>query len=307
MNMADRLAVIDLGTNTFHILIAKVLSSGGFEEVFRQRQFIKLAEEGIATIGETPFNRGLSTLKDFRAVLNENQVSRVKAIGTAALRTASNGQAFIGQAKAEAGIKVELISGDEEARLIYKGVAQAVPKDLGRMLIMDIGGGSVEFIIADHEQIYWAQSFPIGVAVLYKEFHHSDPISAADIDSLDQFLEQQLHPLTIALQKFPCQSLVGASGTFDVLESLIVKQKKDPKYSQFEASLFYPIYEQLLPTTQAQRYAMESVPNSRADMIIVALILIQFTLQLANINRIAVSSYALKEGVLAEMLENHNF
>lgn len=305
--MADRLAVIDLGTNTFHILIAEALSTGGFEEVFRQRQFIKLAEEGIATIGNAPFNRGLSTLKDFRTALNKEQVSRVKAIGTAALRTASNGQAFIDQAKAEAGIKVELISGDEEARLIYKGVAQAVPKDMGRMLIMDIGGGSVEFIIADHEQIYWAQSFPIGVAVLYKEFHHSDPISASDIESLDQFLEQQLHPLSVALQKFPCQSLVGASGTFDVLESLIVKQKKDPKYSQFESSHFYPIYEQLLPTTQAQRYAMESVPNSRADMIIVALILIRFTLQLTDISQIAVSSYALKEGVLAEMLENKNF
>lgn len=307
MNMADRLAVIDLGTNTFHILIAKALPSGGFQEVFRHRQFIKLAENGIASIGTAPFNRGQDTLKHFRTILNEKEVKRVKAIGTAALRTAANGQQFIDQAKADADITVELISGDEEARLIYKGVTQAVPKTLGRMLIMDIGGGSVEFIIADHEQIYWAQSFPIGVAVLYKEFHNSDPINAADIHTLDQFLEQQLHPLKVALQQFPCQCLVGASGTFDVLESLIVHEKKDPKYSQFESGLFYPIYTKLLPTTKAQRYAMDSVPNSRADMIIVALILIQFTLQLTDVSQIAVSSYALKEGVLAEMLENENF
>ena len=301
--MENRLAVIDLGTNTFHILIAEANGSGGFKEIVRYRQFIKLAEEGIEKIGDAPFQRGLAALQYFSLLMQEEKVSKIKAFGTAALRTASNGQDFIKAAKETTGIDIQLISGDEEARLIYKGVNQAVPPAPERMLIMDIGGGSVEFIIADHSTIYWAQSFPIGVAVLFNRFHHSSPIKKEEITMVEDFLKDHLSPLEAALRQFPCRKLVGASGTFDVLEALVVKEKDNPIYSHFDAQLFFPLYEELIQTSLEERYEMESIPASRAEMIIVAVILIKYVLELGQIPFISVSAYAMKEGILVEMLE----
>ena len=112
-----RLGVVDLGTNTFHLLIAEPNGQGGFRELFRYRQFVKLAEEGIQVIGDTPFQRGLLALEGIKAKLDEYGVDRVRAFGTAALRTASNGSEFIRQVRSNTGIEIQLISGDEEARL----------------------------------------------------------------------------------------------------------------------------------------------------------------------------------------------
>ena len=159
--------VIDLGTNTFHLLIIETDDTDAFREIYREQHFVKLAEDGIGTIGAAPYARALKVMQDFEEVLDKQQVSGLCAFGTAALRTARNGQAFIEEVKTLTGIEVELITGDREAELIHKGVLQAVPFSSECWLIMDIGGGSVEFIIADKNEMYWAQSFPIGVAVLF--------------------------------------------------------------------------------------------------------------------------------------------
>lgn len=148
-----RRAVIDLGTNTFHLLIADLHADGRIEEVYRERRFVKLASEGIATIGEAPFARGLEALNHYRKILDEYNCANLKAIGTAALRTASNGPEFVRTARETVSIDIQLIPGDEEAQLITKGVLAALPPLNERILIMDIGGGSTEFIIADREAV----------------------------------------------------------------------------------------------------------------------------------------------------------
>ncbi len=295
--------VIDLGTNTFHLLIAQANENGGFEAIFRERHFIKLAEGGIHRIGEAPFERGLQAMQQFKKQLETHGVKAVQAIGTAALRTAENGPDFVRQVQKATGIRVELISGDREAELIHKGVMQAIPPVQERVLIMDIGGGSVEFIIADAEQVYWAQSFPVGVAVLWKKFHESDPISGTEIEATRQFLQQQLQPLQDVLEKYPTQVLVGASGTFDVLENILVKQKDSPHHSHLSAHEFPAFYNQIIPTTLTERLNMAGMPAERADMIVVALILLNHVLLTANIDSVIISAFAMKEGMLAELME----
>lgn len=295
--------VIDLGTNTFHLLIAQPDENGSFQTLFRERRFIKLAEDGIEHIGAAPFERGLQTMQFFRSKLDDYEVSTVKAFGTAALRTASNGQAFIDQVKEKTGIEVTLISGDREAALIHKGVMLAISAPEARILIMDIGGGSVEFIIADQTQVYWAQSFPVGVSILWKQFHKSDPIITDEIIQVQQFLQAQLLPLQEALRQFPSKILVGASGTFDVLENMLVKHKTHPHHSYLEAHAFPDFYNKIIPTTLAERLNMEGMPADRADMIVVALILLNHILLLANIESVIISAFAMKEGILAELAE----
>lgn len=299
-----RYAVIDLGTNTFHILIVEKSENGiPFRNIYREKRFVKLAEEGIETIGTTPFNRAIQTLLDYRKILNQYKVTTFQACGTAALRTASNGQEFIQQALEQADIPIQIINGDTEARLIQKGVGLTLPSDIAnRYMIMDIGGGSVEFIISTTEEVIWAQSFPIGAAVLFKKFHHSDPISKSELQLLYAHLEQILQPLFAILNTYPTYHLIGASGTFDVLGMNLVDMKSTDLYVDLPVEQFTPLFEDLLFTTQQERYDLENVPNDRADMIIVALGLIHFVLENTPIKRLSVSSFAMKEGILAQML-----
>jgi len=301
--MSKRFGVIDLGTNTFHLLIVTSDGQGGFAELHRERRFIKLAENGIKTIGDAPFQRGMDALIHFRSILEEYEVSQVKAFGTAGLRTASNGALFVAQAREFANIDIELIPGSEEARLIHLGVSQVVPFGTQKGLIMDIGGGSVEFIIADQNQVYWAQSFPIGVAVLRNAFHQLEPITQKEIHQIYQHLDSLLVPFLSEIQNHQLFNLIGASGTFDVLELVLDNQVSNTHHSTVRVADFWPLYEKVVAANLEERFAMEGIPSNRADMIVVAMVLIKYILQKTNIEQIDISAFAMKEGILSEMMK----
>lgn len=299
-----KIAVIDLGTNTFHLLIVEVDESGNFKEVFRERRYVHLAEDGIERLGDAPYQRGLETMNAYGLEIIKRQVNKVSAKGTAALRRASNGKQFIEEVRQKTGIQIETISGDVEAELIYKGTRQAVNMTNAPMMIMDIGGGSVEFIIADKDKIHWAQSFPIGVAVLYKHFHNNEPITVQEINVLKSHLSKTLKPLTAFLQQHPVSTIVGASGTFDVL-SRILEVKHSTKHSaDVELKDFHPLHQKLVSANQEERLALEEIPNHRAKLIVVAVILIDFIIQNYGITDMKISSFAMKEGMIEELIRN---
>ena len=300
------IAILDLGTNTFHLLIAESDGKGGWNTLIKNKMYVKLAENGIQRIGEAPFERGLNALRQFRTQLDEAGVppENIRALGTAALRTAENAPEFLAQAWEIARIRPESISGHREAALIHKGVRQAVPFPDNRVLIMDIGGGSVEFIIADREQVYWQKSFPVGVAVLFREFHHSDPITPQEIQQLLQYLETALADLWQALEQYPCPTLVGASGTFDVIDLFLLNPATKPEhYGYITLQAFDPLREKIIGSTLAERQAMPLLPDERVEMVVVAMVLIQYVLDRSGIQEIYTSAYAMKEGMLEEMLE----
>ena len=285
-----RFAVIDIGTNTFHLLIAEPAEGGAkLREIYRSRHFIKLAEQGIETLSSSALERGMKALRFFRRQLDEHGVpdERMIALGTAALRTAVNGPAFRMQVKEVTNIDIQIITGDREAELIAQGALLAIPPPREPILIMDIGGGSVEFIIADGIQVYWAQSFPVGVAVLYHRFHRTDPISADEIQALRDFLRQQLQPLKQALRIRPATHLIGAAGTFDVIADHLSPTDGGRSFAPIEISAYDRFFRAVLPSTIAERYAMPEIPDDRADMIVVALLLIDLLLAGAVFARLA--------------------
>lgn len=300
--MKQQIAVIDLGTNTFHLLIVLV-EDGQFSTLYRERRFIKLAEQGIETIGQAAYQRALEAMSAYAKILEEHQVEECQAFGTAALRTASNGAEFITEVLQKTGIQIQLIDGQREASLIHKGVALAVPLAKHPLLIMDIGGGSVEFILANRDQVFWAQSFPIGVAVLQRNFHQNDPISAKEKMAMLQFLDQTLSPLKSALERFPCHELAGASGTFDVLENMLSKDRCGPHCAEIAAQKIQLISKQIIDNALAERLLIPGLPEERADLIVVALLLIEYICRLADIDTIYVSAFAMKEGMIAELIE----
>ncbi len=299
-----RTAVLDLGTNTFHLLIVERNAQDQWTVWTKNKIYVRLAEEGIQRIGAAPYQRGLNALRIFRAQLDEAGVlpENIRAFGTAALRTAENAPDFLKEVWDIARIRPESITGDREAELIYKGVRQAVPFPEHRALIMDIGGGSVEFIIADREQVLWQRSFPIGVSVLFRAYHHSDPIAAEDIGVLRAFLDQTLEPLWQALEQHPCPTLIGASGTFDVIDIFLLDPATKPElYGYLSLKQFEPLRDLLLRSTLSERRAMPQLPDERVEMVVVAMVLIQHVLERGQMQDIYTSAYALKEGMLAEL------
>ncbi|MFK7946786.1 MAG: hypothetical protein AB8G11_04290 [Saprospiraceae bacterium] len=298
-----RVAIIDLGTNTFHLLIVKIENDGRFSTLKRIRKYVYIGEDGVETLGEKPLQRAYETLAIYQETILEYQVEKVTAFGTAALRRASNGKDFIKKVKNEIGITIQIISGDREANLIYLGTKRAIPLTMDNILIMDIGGGSVEFIIANQSQKIWARSFPIGVSVLFNSFHKSEPISSAETNKLLDFLNNQLEPLYKALQQYPAYILVGASGTFDVISGVMgTKIANYPNAENVDLTNFPTFYKTIVEADLEQRLTMKDIPKQRAKLISVALILVNLLIKKAKINKMIVSSYAMKEGIITEIV-----
>lgn len=297
-----KVAVMDLGTNTFHLLIVAVNAAGQFKELHKEKYFVKLAEGGIETIGAPAMGRAEQTLRRYRIIIDEFEVSQVRVLGTAALRTASNGASLLTWAKEELDFDIEVIAGGEEAQLIHSGVYQSLPSRTGRYLVMDIGGGSVEFIIGEGGKALWYQSFPVGAAVLLRQFHRQDPIHQKEIAAIYQFLDEKLAPIHAALASHPTTWLIGAAGTFDVIANEIANRSGSHTWD-IDLEKFPDLYQALQATTVAERQASDWIPYDRIDMIVVASVLIQYVVERFNIDRFSVSAYSLKEGVIASMLD----
>ncbi len=299
-----QVAIIDLGTNTFHLLIAKIKDNGVFETTHRLRKYVYIGEEGVKALGEKPLKRAYETLAEYKLLMEKFEVEKVVAFGTAALRTASNGQAFIDKVQKEIGITIQMISGDKEAELIYYGTKQAVPIGDENILIMDIGGGSVEFIIANKTEKIWAKSYPVGVSVLYNQFHKSEPLANDETAAIEAFLNQHFESLYAALAENNATTLVGASGTFDVISGVMGDKVIDyPNAETVDLTGFPKFSEVVINANLEERLEMESIPNQRAKLIPVALVLVRLILEKTKINQMLVSAYAMKEGILWEMMQ----
>lgn len=305
--MEEKIAVIDLGTNTFHLLIAS-LGDGKSTILHREKQAVKIGVGGInrGIITEGGIQRAVDCLRDFKKKLDEWKIIRVQAFGTSALRNATNGKEVIEKIKSETGIEINLISGDQEAEYIYYGVRSAM--DLGdeKSLVVDIGGGSVEFIIGNRDKISWKQSFEIGAQRLLELYHKHDPITTEEVDQLNAHFEKFLDPLKVAIEKFNPITLAGSSGTFDTLSEIYCNKRGIPIDREAgETPLtipdFFKIYEELLSKNRIDRMGIPGMIEMRVDMIVVGSCLVNYLVRKYSFRNIRVSTYSLKEGVLATL------
>lgn len=307
MEPALKIAVIDLGTNTFHLLSVEITDGSKWNTIDRLRVYVNLASDGIEWLSDEVMDRGHLTMMHFKERIQKAGIYDVIAVGTAALRTAGNAQQFLDEVLRRTGIHVKVITGIREAELIAKGVLAALPSITRPALIMDIGGGSVEMILTQNGQVLFRSSYPVGVAVLYTEFHREEPISESSIVHLDEHLERTFADLLDRLKLLPDTVLVGASGTFEVVEA-IFDPKKDPDfppYSTAKPGLFTPIYREIVALDLDARLAHPDIPDSRAKYIVVAVHLIEFMLKKLSQDVFYISAYAMKEGIVVEKLNKN--
>lgn len=306
----DIVAVMDLGTNTFHLLIATGPAENP-QVFYHVTEPVKLGEGGMkdGKIHPDGFERGLRAMERFHQQIVTHKAGRVKAIATSAIRTTSNGKQFIEEVKARTGIDIETIDGEMEAGYIYDGIKAGQCLSGKNSLILDIGGGSVEFIIGNDEHILWKQSFEIGAARLMDKFHQADPIPGHCILELHHHLEHTLQPFLIAARDREIETLIGSSGAFETFAEVIERKdghdfdlEKNRKY-RFNYNELINITDWLIESTHFERENTPGIISIRVDMIVVAAIITRFVVDKLGIRDVVMSAYSLKEGVMAGMLK----
>lgn len=297
-----KIAIIDLGTNTFNLLVRDTQTE---EIIYNDKLPVKLGEGGIDRDEIVPaaFQRGIDALKKHRETILSLRCDEVYAFATSAIRSASNGREFVKKAMEEVHVAVNVIDGFQEAELIAEGVKYAL--DLGEKpaLIMDIGGGSTEFILANHSEIFWKNSYNIGASRLLERFKPDDPVSQKNIDQIENFHADQLSDLIDAATPYKPLTLIGSSGSFDTLAAMVAAHYEDEENPEgktsyeFNLSRYYTIAEKMIGSNLEERLRTPGMIPMRADMIVMACIQINFILKKLDIQKLKLSAYALKEGV----------
>lgn len=303
-----RTAIIDMGTNTFHLLLAE-WSASNYKILVRDHLPVRIGVGSINQniISNEAIERAVQALIRFKKKIDEHNTADVLAFGTSALRNASNASEVISRIYSATGITTRLISGNEEAEFIYEGVNLALGLGQEKSLIVDIGGGSVEFIIGNGEKILWKQSFEIGAQRLLERFHKHDPILPHEVDAVMNNYQEALHPLVGAMRMHQPRILAGSSGTFDTLSEIYCHQldveAKDAPETPLTIAAFYKIYPDIISKNRSERMKIPGMIEMRVDMIVVACCLVKFILDNFPFDQFRVSSYSLKEGVLAALMK----
>jgi exopolyphosphatase / guanosine-5'-triphosphate,3'-diphosphate pyrophosphatase len=304
-----RIAILDLGTNTFNLLIAEGEKHRPFKILLNTKEGVKLGEGGINKkfITDAAMQRGIEAISRHYERMEKYAPEHVIAFGTSAIRDAQNGTEFANALKEKFGLTITIIDGNREAELIYHGVKQTLPFTGKRFVILDIGGGSNEFIIADDCGIIWKKSFPLGMARLLEKFQPSNPIKAEEIKDIEAYLASELTDLFDNIHTYEPEIVVGASGSFDSFVKMLTNEglidRKNEAVSHFlPLEIYHKLHLRLIQSTSAQRNEMEGLEPVRRDMIVLATIFVNFVLQKTGLTSIYQSSYSLKEGAVWDIL-----
>lgn len=306
-----RVGIIDCGTNTFNLLIAEKHEQE-WRVIFENKLAVKLGAGGFEkkTIIASRFIRGIDALQCHVANAQNFGCKKIKGFATSAIREASNGREFLKVAKQKFNLDIELIEGDREAELIWKGIRQTIALGEEKHLIMDIGGGSTEFVIANDHHIFWKGSYLLGVSRLHEFISPSDRITTAELQKLHNRLDEVLIDLKNALLEHPCNALIGSSGSFDTLYALYKygqKELRDEPYkllNEIPVQSFPKMYNWLIQSSYEERLNHPAIPSIRAEYMPLAVYLIKYIMNTMGVKRLLHSQYALKEGAAAELMED---
>jgi len=301
-----RVAVIDLGTNTFNLLIVDIEQNSTFHKVYNEKIASRLGMGGINSgiLTEEAFERGKEALREQKSIITKYTVEKTFAFATSAIRNAKNGEQFCSEVKQELDIDIHIIDGQKEAEFIYWGNKLAVEFTDEPYVIMDIGGGSNEFIIANKNEIFWKNSFELGVTRLQNKFNPSDPITEKQKKDIYNYLSDGLSTLFKKLKEYEVKTLVGSSGSFDTFRDILggeLNYCKTQKSFDLSMNEFNDLYNILTNATVKELKMIKGMDLARIDLIGLACILVDCVVKQSHITAIKQSSYSLKEGVIHSM------
>jgi len=301
-----KIAVIDLGTNTCNLLIAEYQGKN-YQILYQGKEVVKLGKNGIDKnqLAEDGLERAILAIRKHQEQIGKFDVSEVVIIATSAIRDATNKDWFQQQIKANTGLDLQIISGEKEAQLIFNGVKLAFGEIDDHSLILDIGGGSNEFILTQNNRPIWKQSFPLGMARIIEQIPPSDPITPEEIEQINDWFNSRMEPLWTRLQNIQIPLLIGCSGAFDTLADIIDQTDPGTKTrikQEIEMDDFNRIYKILIQSTTAERKRMTGMESIRIEMIVPSVLFIKLVIDRLKIKKICQTDFALREGILYERI-----
>ena len=303
-------AAIDIGTNSIHLLVARTTPDGGFETIAREKEMVRLGSGpgDMKRLDHDAIDRGVAALKRFRQVADISGAS-IRAVATSAVREAENRDEFVRRAHDDAAIDVEVVTGVEEARLIHLGVLQAVPVEGDQVLLIDIGGGSTEFVIGRGTEILEARSLKLGAIRLTSRFFPDEPITNAQVKQCRAHVRAYLAPVARDLLRHGFDVALGSSGTIlNIAEMVLARRGEEPGRTAGNTTftrkeLGKVVAALVAAPTAKQRLKTPGLDPRRADIIVAGAILLEEAATVLGFDTMTVSNYALREGLLLDTLQ----
>lgn len=299
-----RVAAVDIGTNSFHAVIVDIYPDGSFYTIDKLKEMVLLAEKGVENrLSDAAMERALSALYKIKTLCDHQRAERILSYATSAIREAENGGEFIQRVIDEVGIKIVAIPGRVEAELIGLAVQHGVEIPARPSLIMDIGGGSVEYILADKEKFYHLSSKKMGVARMTAKFVDNDPISKEEIKTLTEYFKNNLTDVAQAFASHRASFLIGSSGTMENIGLMTAYRKnQSPNMSvnelEFTAEEFFDLYDNVIRMDYKERSGLKGLDEKRISLLPAGLVLVHYVLKNFGIKRVKISSQALREGII---------
>ncbi|MCC7302074.1 MAG: exopolyphosphatase [Bacteroidia bacterium] len=296
--------IIDLGTNTFNLLIVES-NREEQKRLFKTKIPVRLGEGGMEkkNIQPAAFERGISALKQFKDIGKARGVQNWVAYGTSALRTAKNAAKFIAEAKKLTGLEITIIPGFKEAEFIYRGVKAGIEIGEEPVLILDIGGGSNEFIIANSKEVFWKESVDLGMQRLMEKFKIKDPFNETVQEKLTAHFDAFLKNLETAIALHKPKVLIGAAGSFESFVLILNNADKfsdvagKNSYCDIDIKKFMLLEEQLRSSKHAEREKMKGLESFRVDAIVPAAFFTRYILKKCNLRQFRMTTHSLKDGI----------
>jgi exopolyphosphatase/guanosine-5'-triphosphate,3'-diphosphate pyrophosphatase len=303
---------MDLGTNSFHLLVADVHPDGHLDPLVREKEMLRLGDvvDRHGAIPAGAADQAVATVRRFRLLAEAAGTHEVLARATSAIRRADNGAELVDRILEETGVAVEVISGHEEARLIFGAVRASVVLDPAPAVCLDLGGGSLEVMIGDARGMEWATSLPLGVARLTAEFVRSDPLSKRDRRALQARIVEELAPARAEVARFDPKLAVGSSGTLECLAQLVAARRAEGPSSLNQLTItreeLEPLHKQIVSSSASERLRMEGLEARRVDLVVAGSTFLVTAMDELSFDSLTISEWALREGIVLDAVGRHD-
>lgn len=306
--MSDLVAALDIGTNSFHLVVAKPVP-GGFEVVTREKEVVRLGHGGgdMKELSEDAIERGVKCLIRLAKIAKSHD-AEVRAVATSAVREAKNRSDFLKQVRKATDLDIEIVSGVEEARLIHLGVLNAVGVHDRPMFVCDIGGGSTEVVVGLDDEVLFARSFKLGAVRLTDRFFASNTLHPSAVPSCRAFIRSTLSVVAPEVLELGFEVVAASSGTAETIARMILRMRGEPEPKslnrfEFSGDEVRAVVTQLQSaSTVEERIKRFGLETNRADIILAGALILEGLIDTFELKSLMFSDYALREGLLLDTL-----
>ena len=299
-----RVAALDLGSNSFHLLVADVGADGTITPVLREKEMLRLGDTVARTgvIGDRTEDV-VASLRRLKALIDSTGAAQTVTCATAALRDAQDRAAVVARVAQETGLQIRVISGLEEAQLIFEAVRASLVLEPAPALCLDLGGGSLEVNVGDVNRLLWSSSLPLGVARLTAQAVESDPPSKRDFKQLRAAIAAELDPLLDEVTALEPRLLVGTSGTLLDLAAIAVRRRTGALPSSLNQVVvqreeLLAVHRELAAMTTAERRTIGGLEPRRAEVVVAGSTVVLTLMEAFGLRSLMVGEWALREGML---------